>query len=537
MADENVPVLVIGGGLTGLSASVFLTHYGVRSLLIERHPDTSGHPKARAINPRTMEIFRAVGLEDAIRAEESPIKDNDVLVHVETLAGAERVRMPSAAPEDISRISPARWAMIDQNQLEPLLRKQAVATGAEVRFSTQLVSLEEDVDGILATVHDRSTGVTSTIHADYVIAADGSRSPVRRMLRVPDRGRGTITNLVSFFFHADLNPALAGRKVIAAYVNNPVVRGTLIPIDNEKRWVFNVSFYPEQGEGPEDFTERRCLELLRSAIGIHDLPAEIEDGRMLPWEISMRIAEQFRAGRVFIAGDAAHVIPPTGAFGASTGIQDVYNLAWKLSLVLARAAGPGLLDTYGTERRPVALETAKQAGLRFAVREGKRLEDVADELVDETTMTFGYRYRSGAFSPHFAEPAGPLLEDPDHPSAQPGARAPHAIVQVKDGGEMSVVDLFGRGFVLFTSGAADSLAGTAAQAAGRLGVDLVAYRVGPDGDLIDPKGDWASRYKVGDDGAVLVRPDGFVGWRAAGAVPGTADLERALRQLLDLGAG
>ncbi|MBK0384594.1 FAD-dependent monooxygenase [Streptomyces sp. RB110-2] len=155
-----------------------------------------------------------------------------------------------------------------------------------------------------------------------MIAADGSRSPVRDLLSIGSHGRGTLTNLVSFFFDADLEEPLRGRKIIAAYVNNPQVRGTIIPLDNDRKWVINVSFFPDKGQSAEDFTPERCVELVRAAVGVPDLELTLDSVDMPAWDISARVADTFARGRFLVAGDAAHVMPPTGAFGASTGIQD-----------------------------------------------------------------------------------------------------------------------------------------------------------------------------------------------------------------------
>ncbi|MFD9004808.1 FAD-dependent oxidoreductase [Streptomyces sp. NPDC059582] len=528
MKQHTVPVLIVGGGLTGLSAAVFLAQYGVRATLVERHPDTSTHPKARAINPRTMELYRAVGMEERVRAGRSPISGNTDLVHVETLAGEERVRMPHASPQDIGRISPTQWTLIDQNQLEPILRERAVDVGADVRFHTRVDAVEEDADGVLVRTTDLATGEETEIRAEYVIAADGSRSPVRDMLSIGAHGRGTITNLVSFFFEADLEEALRGRKIIAAYVNNPGVRGTIIPIDNDRRWVINVSFFPEQGQSAADFTEERCVALVRAAVGDPELPLKIESVDMPAWDISSRVADTFATRRVFVAGDAAHVMPPTGAFGASTGIQDAYNLAWKLALVLSATAGPRLLESYDAERRPVAEETVKQAMLRFAVREGKQFQDVAKELVDETTMTFGYCYPRGAFAVEEGVP-GAVIEDPEHPTGRPGARAPHVVLDGRHG-PLSSIDLFGGGFTLLADTAAGRWTEAAAAQAQRLGVTLTVRRIGPGEELGDRDGAFRQRYGLPAGGAVLVRPDGFVCWRTTAGRSGGP--EQALAQTL-----
>ncbi|MFJ8200398.1 FAD-dependent oxidoreductase [Streptomyces sp. NPDC096152] len=533
MKQEQTPVLIVGGGLTGLSAAVFLARHGVRATLVERHADTSTHPKARAINPRTMELYRAVGMEERVRAGRSPISGNTDLVHVETLAGKERVRMPNASIEDIGRISPAQWTLIDQNQLEPILRARAVEAGADVRFHTRVEAVEEDADGVLVRIRDLSTDTESEIRSQYVIAADGSRSPLRGMLGIGAHGRGTITNLVSFFFEADLDEALRGRRIIAAYVNNPEVRGTIIPLDNDRRWVINVSFFPDRGQSAEDFTEERCIELVRAAVGVPGLPLKIESVDMPAWDISARLADRFATRRVFVAGDAAHVMPPTGAFGASTGIQDVYNLAWKLALVLSGAAGPALLESYDQERRPVAEETVRQAMLRFAVREGKQYHEVADELLSETTMTFGYCYRSGAFAAEEGTP-GTVVEDPEHPSAAPGTRAPHLVLDGPDG-PLPVGDLFGDGFTLLVDEAAGPWQAAVEREAEALGVSLKSVRIGPGARLADRDGEFRQRYGVLPGGAVLVRPDGFVGWRVTAGRSGPVDRSAvaALRAILD----
>ncbi|WP_043264785.1 FAD-dependent monooxygenase [Streptomyces sp. CT34] len=529
MTQHKVPVLIVGGGLTGLSAAVFLAEHGVRSMLVERHPDTSTHPKARAINPRTMELFRAVGMEERVRAGRSPISGNSELIHVESLAGQERVRMPNASPEDISRISPTQWTLIDQNQLEPILRTRAVEVGADVRFNTRAEEITETSDGVLVRTRDLTTGDTVEIYAEYVIAADGSRSPVREMVGIGAHGRGTLTNLVSIFFEADLEQALRGRRIIAAYVNNPEVRGTIIPIDNDRRWVINVSFFPDKGERAEDFTEERCASVIRAAVGVPDLPVKVESTDLPAWDISARVADAFVTRRVFIAGDAAHVMPPTGAFGASTGVQDAYNLAWKLSMVLSGAAGPGLLDSYDAERRPIAEQTVKQAMLRFAVRQGKEFEEVASELLDEATVTFGYRYQAGAFIQEGVKPTG-IFEDAEQPSAQPGARAPHVVIDGPDG-QLTTIDLFGKGFTLLADSTAGPWAEAMASSAARLGLPpLEVHVIGPGARFNDQDGEFRRRYGLPEGGAVLVRPDGFVCWRTGGE-HGLA-LTEAIRRIL-----
>ncbi|MFF8844566.1 FAD-dependent monooxygenase [Streptomyces sp. NPDC015127] len=534
---ERTPVLIIGGGLTGLSAAAFLAWHGVPSVLVERHADISAHPKARAINPRSTELFRSIGMEQTVYDNRSPIAGNTDLVHVETLAGRERVRMPRSTGEEISALSPSRWALIDQNRLESLLRERARDAGCDIRYHTELTSFAADENGVTVETVDRGTQARRTVRADYVIASDGGRSRVRELLGVSQTGPGTLSNLVSFFFTADLTEALRGRSIIACYVNNPDVVGTFMPLDNDRRWVFNVSYDAEGGEKPEEFTPERCTELIRLGVGLPDLPVKIDTTDPLPWEIAARVAERLRVGRVLLAGDAAHVMPPTGAFGAGTGIQDVHNLAWKLALVLNGTAGPELLESYHTERHPVARLMMEQSMLRFRVREGEDYADVAAAMLDELSMAFGYHYQWGAFLP--ARPGrrpaatagdGWPVEDPHRPSAAPGHRAPH-VVLLRGAKEISTLDLFSRSFTLLAGAEADPWAVAARAVAGELGLDAEVFRIAPDGELQDPGGTWETTYGVRPSGAVLVRPDGFVAWRSEGGAT-TAGPEAELRAAL-----
>ncbi|GGO97304.1 FAD-dependent monooxygenase [Wenjunlia tyrosinilytica] len=540
MPEEKTSVLIVGGGPTGLSAALFLTQHGVRPMLVERHPGSSVHPRARAVNPRTMELFSTVsGLEQEIQAHRSPIAGNSELVHVESLAGRELLRMERPTPDDIEQISPAQWIMIDQDRLEPILRRRAEAGGADIRFNTELSWWAEGPDGVEAVLRDRATGAERRLLADYLIAADGSRSPIRERLGVAQHGPGTISSVVSVPFTADLTGPLRGRRIVVCYVNQPGLHGTIIPIDNEKRWALGVSYAPERGESPADFTRERWVRLVREAVGVADLPVEVDSDQALSWEMAGRVCERFRLGRVLLAGDAAHVMPPSGAFGASTGIQDAHNLAWKLALVLRGVAGTGLLETYQTERRPVAGLTMRQAVQRFALRDGKKsYAGHGRDLIDERTMTLGYRYTSGALLPETevdddgAAAEGGACEDPRHPTGRPGTRAPHVVLRL-DGEPVSILDRYGRGFVLATGEAGGAWRRAGGRVGEALAVPLATFGVGPRQELADPAGGWNAAYGVGPAGAVLVRPDGFIAWRsAAGAKDPERELGLVLRRLL-----
>ncbi|MEU4744213.1 FAD-dependent monooxygenase [Actinosynnema sp. NPDC023658] len=530
MAETTTPVLVVGGGLCGLSAAIFLAWQGVPVTLVERHADTSADPKARVVNPRTMELYRAVGLEAAIRSVRSGIEGHTVVAHAPTLAAPERVRVPTVLTEDVGALSPCEWAAIDQDQLEPILRDHASDIGVDLRFGTELRALRDTGDLVVAVLHDRATNRDHEVCARHVVAADGCHSPVRAMLGIPHDGPGALARLISVHFRADLTGPLAGRRIIAAILHNETVRGTLIPLDRDRHWRFSIAIGPD--EDPAAYPERRCLELVRAALGV-DVPVEVIRVPDAPWEISAHVTRAARVGRVFVAGDAAHVMPPIGAFGASTGVQDAFNLAWKLALVHRGVAGEALLDTYEDERLPVARRTTREAVLRYEVGQGRRRTGAGEAPDAQRNMMFGYAYGRGAFvgEPDAgvpdALPGECVVEDPARPSGRPGSRAPHVVLR-RDGVTLSTVDLLGRGFRLLTGHAASGWEEAADAVAGRVGLDLACHRIG--GRLHDVEGVFPVRYGVGRDGAVLVRPDGMVAWRTRDAV---ADPTAVLADVVD----
>lgn len=511
MADETTQVLVVGGGLVGLSAALFLSWHGVDCVLVERHRTTSTHPRARGVNARTMEVLRPLGLEPVIRAADSAraLARNAGIGAAESLAGREIGWLDrsysSGELRDLGALSPTSWVLCDQDEFEPILRDAAAEHGAAVRFGTELLSFDEDEAGIHATVRDASG--SRRMHAAYLIAADGAKSPIRQRLDITMTGPGTLAHYMNIYFRADLRAALGDRRFVLCYIVNPAIIGALLPVDNATRWLLHVPYDPVGG-GAARFTPERCAELVAAATGIPGLRPDIVEA--LAWEAAGRTAERYRAGRVFLAGDSAHVMPPTGAFGANTGIQDAHNLAWKLAAVLRGTAGPGLLDTYEAERQPVARLTVRQAVLRSRDRPavlggpGKPAPGIQP---DETVMLC-YRYDMRPSGDEWAEPL----------RGEPGTRAPH-VAFGSAGSTISALDLFGAGPVLLCG--ARPWASAAWRVARRTSAPLGVYRVASRNgypadaaDLIDLDQCWAARYGVSGSGAVLVRPDGFVAWRA-----------------------
>lgn len=507
---ERTPVLVVGGGLAGLSTAVFLSWHGIACLLVERAEGTSAHPRFRGLTVRSMELYRSVGLAERIQATGTPGGDIGGIARVRNLADPEVHWEKTAWEDDITGISPADACSCDQNRLEPLLAEHAERHGAEVRFGTELVSLRQHGEGVDAVLRDRTTGEEHTVRAAYAVAADGTRSSVRTSLGIGRHGPGLLGHQVSVVFDAGIEPVLDGRDFGACYVAD--VGGALLPRD-EGLWQLSVSYRPDLGQRPEDFTDSRCMELIRTALGRSEVAAQVRSAA--PWQVEAQVADRFQHGRVFLVGDAAHAMPPSGGFGGNTGVQDAYDLSWKLAAALAGEAGAGLLATYDAERRPVAELTLAQALARMPMSWAKG-EAVATPppLLDHNTVSLGYLYRSRAVAAEPGPSEADAVEDPWHPSGRPGARAPHLEIE-HDGRVVSLLDLFGRGLVLLTCCETDAwTVAVGALLERRPELRLVERKVGA-GCAIREVGDrWTQRYGVAEDGAVLVRPDGYVGWRA-----------------------
>ncbi|WP_232376686.1 FAD-dependent monooxygenase [Amycolatopsis aidingensis] len=512
--DERTPVLIVGGGLVGLSAALFLSWHGVSSILVERHAGTSIHPRAWGWYPRTLELLRMVGVERQVMRESAGFVGHTLNGKVESLAGKEISLTTIPDPEDVSDMSPiGRVVSLSQDRLEPILLDRAKELGGELRFGTELTGLEPGTDGVTATVRVRETGAERRIHAQYVIAADGGHSPVRRLLGIGQRGRGILRDQISILFRAELSGPLGDRRFAVCQVENDLVEGILGHDDSLRQGTLIVTYRQEDGERPEDYDEERCTELVRAAVGDPGLEVRIRE--ILPWQMASLHAERFSSGRVFLAGDAAHLLPPVGGFGANTGVHDVHNLAWKLEAVLAGKAGPELLETYDQERRPVAVATIEQAGLRLAARGGFATPQQRAALADTLSVTFGYRYDSAA----------PAFLDPRELTGQPGTRAPHIPIRLS-GAVASTLDLFGRNPVL--------LAGADAQwcsAAERLPRTVDVLRAGH--DFQETGRSWHEAAGIEPSGAILVRPDGFVSWRSITAPEGdpAAVLSRQLDRM------
>ena len=498
MPGEDVPVLIVGGSLVGLTTAMLLGHHGVPSLSVERHAGTAIHPRAGHFQLRTMELLRQLGLEQRVRAKSlETYSATGGIIAVESLAGRELATYVKELNEGVEDFSPTVRVFINQDALEPLLRERALELGATMRNRTEAVGLEQDDDGVTVTLRDLDSGDEREVRARYVVAADGNRSPMRGRLGIGMRGYGQFSRSITIYFRADCGELLRDRNQGVLYVHNPELRGffRLDRTGGSGFLVINTVGEDVTQDSAVDvqagLTDERAIEYLRTAIGT-DMPMELVD--IAPWQAEANWAERLQAGRVFLAGDAAHVVPPNGGFGGNTGVQDAHNLAWKLAAVVKGEAGPELLDTYEAERLPLCELMVQQAYTRYATRVvPERGTDGVEPAVPDIELEIGLVMRSPAIAGEDGDD-GVLHLPPSELDGRPGTRAPHVWL----GEDRSTLDLFGDGFVVVRPAGED------------------ADDWAPPGATSQVVGGerFAAAYGLAPGGAALVRPDGVVAWRA-----------------------
>ncbi|OBI30064.1 FAD-dependent monooxygenase [Mycobacterium sp. E2238] len=512
MTTLRVPVLIVGAGAAGLATSALLAKHGVRSLLVEKRREIFIYPKARNLSFRTLEILRGLGLGDEVHAVADHV--STMMVRPTLNSAEERLAIDvNSIFAGLDALSPEPAAQYcPQSRLEPILLADTRRRDSEVRYGTEVVSLEQDGAGVTAVVRDRDTGESETVHADYLVAADGVHSPVRNWLGINTSGHGALPIFVVFiYFRAPWTKFVSQlADGDAVQVKNSDVDGIFLLVDGELG-MFITTYFPATGETSEQFTPQRCRDVLTKAIGER---IDIDVIEVAAWQPYEQVADQFQCGRTFLVGDSAHTMPPFKAGGANTAIQSAHNLAWKLAAVVDGTADPALLDTYQAERHPVGRFAARQSltGPTVAVLSpgGEVPQLPADEECSMFELLIGYRYRSAAVvsldGPAADSDAVQLVGEL---RAQPGTRVPH--VWVRDG--VSTLDLLGPGFTVLT--------GDERWCAAAASVSVAAHRIDSD--------EWAAVTGLTPEGALLIRPDDFVGWRAD-ALP--ADPEGELRQAL-----
>lgn len=561
--------------------------HGIDSLLVERHPSTSLLPKAHIINSRTMEIFDVCGVADEVYRAGATVEQMSRVAWHTSLAGPTHLHGREIGHVDswgggekvpaYSNASPRAYTNLPLIRLEPILRRRAseLAPG-RVRFNHELTEFAETDTGITATVVHRSTQTTTTINADYLIAADGGRT-IGPTVGIELVGQPAILDFVNTYMTADLSEWFPDDRIVINFYINPdgagsLGSGVLIKAGptnwgkHSEEWVFSMAVLPDD---PVQFDHVTMLDRMRRSLGLPAFDPEIHV--ISPWRVEAVLAERYREGRVFLIGDAAHRHPPTGGLGLNTGVADAHNLAWKLANVLRGTASDALLDSYEAERRPVARAvvdhslanlmrhadidaalgltpdtTTSEGWARLAefFEGGEEFDDrreaVAKAIEAERgefaalNIDIGYVYGGDAILPAADDEA--LGADPlvFTPGTRPGQRMPHAWLN-RHGRRASTYDLADRGrFVLISDDAAGVWESAAAVAGAECGTPVDVILIGnAHTRWHDEEGAWAEQREVTDEGAVLVRPDGHVGWRTARAPEEpAAALAAALRAIL-----
>jgi len=583
----NADVLVIGGGGAGLTASMLLSKLGVNHLLVSALPTTSILPKAHVLNQKTMEILADVGVADAIAAKSTPASQMAAMGWYAGFAGKDpdagrciaKIECWGCGGQDPmwASASACRSLNLPQIRLEPLMKARAeeLAQPCKIRFHHEATHIEQDTDGVTTHVKNLDNGNEYVVRSKYVIAADGGRT-VPRLVGIGYEGLGVVASSATVHVTTDFSRWARDPDVLVRWIWCPALgtMAAMVPMGPEtwgptsEEWVYHLSYHGDKLRG---MTDAEVEADMRLALGIGDHPMHIH--KMTRWTLEGVLAEKFRAGRVFLAGDAAHRHPPTGGLGLTSAVQDVHNLCWKLAAVLDGKAEDDLLDTYEAERRPTDarniqrslensvahFEVGRTFGLSPELGEDanwnqlRRVfsgnpEDAAYRSAGlrairrltmeswELNVEYGYRYSSAAVVPD-GTPEPPNIDDIRNyqPSTLPGSPLPHAWIDDEAGVRRPIKDLVGMNHFLLIAGEdGQAWCDAAKSAAEATGVAVDAVRIGHiDGDLFDPRLAWTRARGISTQGAVLVRPDRFIGWRSLGpAANPAADLTSALQRIL-----
>ena len=543
-------VIILGAGPVGLGAALELARQGVASVVIEKHAGTSFHPKTRNFNTRTMEIARGWGrgVYERLRSIDTPDGWKSPIRFLASAVGQEFGKIESKGFEGPGpQVSPALPVMSSQELIEEIMLDAARASGlVEVRFRTEATRLvrgggADDRDAALE-VRDLASGAVEVLSGPALVAADGAGSLIRAQLGLALEGVQDLSHIVNCYFRAAIEPHLGGRHGVLLFVSTAQARGVLQPLDAAGRWLCQINVEAEDWSR-DAFPAERARAWVRAAAGVEGLDVEVLSIGF--WKLNATVVERLVQGRVVMCGDAAHQFPPTGGLGVNTGLQGMHNAMWKLALFVKGQAGWDLVETYDGERREVAraitlqsLENSKNVGrIHVAAVSGGQSGLSAEEVVTTSRrygnhlgVEFGAFYRSpavisdGAAPPPVADPYSDYVQ-----TAAPGCRAPHVWLGRAEA-RLSTLDLLGPGFTLLAAPQGEAWREQALAAGAALVVQVDAYRIGAAG-LAD-LGGFAEAYGIGAAGAVLVRPDGHVAWRAQGAPGDDQALAAVLTQIL-----
>jgi 2,4-dichlorophenol 6-monooxygenase len=585
-AAVETDVLIVGSGPAGGAAALCLATLGVPNIMITKYRWTANTPRAHITNQRAMEIFRDLGIEDQVLADATPHELIGDTVFCTSLAGEEigRIRTWGTHPAreaDYRLASPCLICDIPQTYLEPILVKNATSRGTQTRFSTEYLSHAQDDDGVTTTVRDRLTGATYTIRSRYLIGADGARSLVAEHLALPFEGKMDIAGSMNITFKADISSQVATRPSVLYWVIQPgsnvggIGAGLVRMIRPWNEWLIVWGY--DITKPPPEVNEKTATEIAANLLGMPELDVEITGTSL--WGNNEMFATHLQKRRVFAAGDAIHRHPPSNGLGSNTSVQDSYNLAWKLAAVLSGQAGPDLLETYSTERAPVAKQivmranrSSREFGQFFEVlgltdveteeemrqQIEERKDNTANGRAKREALVKAMELKNYEFNAHgvelgqfyqstavIADGDGATRPEPQRDpelyyqaSTVPGSHLPHAWVGDTTN-KVSTLDLAPYdAFTLFTGIAGQQWEQAAAKVSDDLHVPIKTVVIGPGREVTDIYYDWARIREIEEDGVLLIRPDKFIGWRSM-SLPARPEqaLHDALKNLLSVDSG
>ncbi len=572
-------VLIVGSGPAGGAAALSLSTMGVKNVLITKYGWLADSPRAHITNQRTMEVLRDLGVEPEVVAKAAPQHLMGNTVFCTSLAGEELGRLLTwgthpARQADYTLASPSSMCDLPQTLMEPILIGHAAARGTKLRFDTEYLSLAQDATGVTATVRDRLRGDTYEIRAKYLIGADGGRSKIADDLGLPMEGKMGVAGSMNIVFEADLSRFVAHRPSVLYWVMQPgsdvggIGMGLVRMVRPWNEWLIVWGY--DITQPPPEVTDELATSIAHTLIGDDTVPVKITSASV--WTVNNQYATSNTKGRVFCMGDAVHRHPPSNGLGSNTSIQDAFNLAWKLALVLEGKASPSLLESYDAERSPIAKQIVTRANQSIAefgpIFEALGLLSTKDPEAMRANMEarkantpkaaeqreqlrraiafksyefnahgveLNHRYASNAVVPD-GTPEPAWARDRElyyHPTTWPGARLPHLWLE-QGGRKVSTLDVTGKGrFTLLTGIGGEGWVEAARDFSQRSGVPIATFVIGPDRDLTDVFGDWAAQREIDEAGCLLVRPDHHVAFRSMTASPTPSlVLTAAMRHLL-----
>ncbi|UDY23403.1 FAD-dependent oxidoreductase [Nocardioides sp. Kera G14] len=551
-------VLIVGSGPAGSAAALFLSELGVANIMVTKYRWTANTPRAHITNQRAMEIFRDMGIEEQVLADATDHELIGDTVFCTSIAGEEigRILTWGTSPRreaDYQEASPCTTVDIPQTYLEPILVRNATVRGTQSRFSTEYLSHTQDADGVTATVCDRLTGHEYRIRAKYLIGADGARSKVAQELELPYEGQMDIAGSMNITFKADISALVDHRPSVLYWVIQPgsnvggIGTGLVRMVRPWDEWLI-VWGYDINGPAPE-LDDEMAKGIVRDLLGMPDLEPEITGYSL--WGVNEMYATHLQKGRVFIAGDAAHRHPPSNGLGSNTSVQDSYNLAWKIAAVLRGQAAPSLLESYSAERAPVAKRIVTRAnrsarefgdlfealgvvglsGDEMAAAIEERKANTPEGAAKRAALVKAMETKNYEFNAHGVElgqfyESTAIVSDGTRPAAtgdadlyfqqstSPGSHLPHAWVG-DNVTKLALIDLAPYSqWTILTGIAGEAWETAAVKVAAEFGIPLATVVIGPGREVTDLYYDWAKRREIEESGALLVRPDKHVAWRA-----------------------